>query len=427
MKNLKRYIPDGTRDIMFEESFNRLDIEEKLRNIYFKNGYNEVISPALEYYDVFSGENQPIPQEKMFKLFDNGGRILVLRPDMTTPIGRIAATKLRNQVLPIKLSYNASIFRINEKWNGKFSEITQSGIEIIGVNSSRADAEVIAIGIKALKSVGVEEFKIEIGQAEFFKSLVEETTLPEEEVETLRRLVENKNFVAIREHIEKCKDSISQESAAVLQKLPELFGTKAVLDIAKTLTNNQRAIKAIESIEEVYNILKELDLEKYIVIDLGMVQHINYYTGIIFRGYSSEVGEYILSGGRYDNLIGEFGLELPATGLALNVDNIMIALKKLDMLKSINTVDFVLYYKNKDIKRGNIFTEELEAKGYICEQSLLEDLEQTKRYAKEKGIKIVINLKDDNEIELNHIFNEKIEELNQGEFLMTLGGRNERN
>ena len=123
MVNLKKYIPEGTRDILFEECSAKIEIENLLRNVYINHGYHEVISPTLEFYDVFNLENQPITQEKMYKLFDNQGRILVLRPDMTTPIGRIAATKINEEIYPIKLCYNSNIFRVNENLNGKLCRI----------------------------------------------------------------------------------------------------------------------------------------------------------------------------------------------------------------------------------------------------------------------------------------------------------------
>ena len=252
MKNLKRYIPDGTRDIMFEESFNRLNIEENLRKIYFKNGYNEVISPALEYYDVFSGENQPIPQEKMFKLFDNGGRILVLRPDMTTPIARIVATKLKDKRVPLKLCYTSNIFRINENFNGKMNEITQSGIEIIGTDNLKADTEVIITGINALLSAGLKNFKIELGQAEFFKGLTEELSMDAFDIEKLRSLIENKNFAALKTFIDENIEFIKPDAETILRELPSLFGGIEVIKKAKAITTNNSALKALESLQGVY-------------------------------------------------------------------------------------------------------------------------------------------------------------------------------
>ncbi|HEY5560795.1 MAG TPA: ATP phosphoribosyltransferase regulatory subunit [Clostridiaceae bacterium] len=425
MNKWKRYIPEGTRDILFEDCENRSYIEEKLRELYRKNGYNQVISPTLEYYDVFSGEYQPLPQEKMFKLFDNNGRILVLRPDMTTPIGRIAATKLKTQPLPLKLCYNASIYRINEDWNGRFSEISQSGIEIVGIKGSRADAEAISIGIKALEEVGLEDYKIEIGQAEFFKTLMDETKLTQDEKEALRRIVEHKNFTSLREFLAENSENIEDDAMDILGKLPELFGTIEVLDYARKLTKNKKALQALESIQEVYDLLEKRGFASHIVIDLAMVQHIYYYTGTIFRGYSSEVGEYILSGGRYDNLIGQFGEELPSTGLALNIDNIMLALKKQGKYTPRNNANFLLYYEDSNIGRSKILTSKLLDLGFVCEQSLFTNEEETRSYQQAKGIINLIIFGKAEDLIIYNMNTKKEKTIDQREFLEFIGGKHE--
>ncbi len=219
MNNWKRHIPEGSRDILFEDCSNKIKIIDKLRKLNIDAGYLEVLSPTLEFYDVFQGDDVSIEQEKMYKLFDNAGRILVLRPDMTMPIARITATKLRDSLYPLRICYSGNIFRINENWNGKVSEMTQSGIEIIGSESPKADAEVIITAIKALIAIGVKKFELEIGQAEFFKGLIEDIELTEGEMEKLRGLVENKNFGALREFIQEKEDNTWNKKCRGIKKI----------------------------------------------------------------------------------------------------------------------------------------------------------------------------------------------------------------
>jgi ATP phosphoribosyltransferase regulatory subunit len=202
LNSWKRHIPEGSRDILFEDCSNKIEIISALRKLYMSTGFLEVISPTLEFYDVFQGDTISIEQGKMYKLFDNAGRILVLRPDMTMPIARIVATKLRDSLYPLRICYSGNIFRMNENWDGKISEMTQSGIEIIGSEGAKADAEVIITAIQALLALGLKKFELELGQAEFFKGLIEDIELDEVEMERLRGLVENKNFGALREFIE---------------------------------------------------------------------------------------------------------------------------------------------------------------------------------------------------------------------------------
>ncbi|MBW9152583.1 ATP phosphoribosyltransferase regulatory subunit [Clostridium estertheticum] len=400
MNNWKKHIPEGSRDILFEDCSNKIKIIDTLRNLYISTGYLEVISPTLEFYDVFQGDDVSIEQEKMYKLFDNAGRILVLRPDMTMPIARIVATKLRDSAYPLRICYSGNIFRINENWNGKVSEMTQSGIEIIGSESPKSDAEVIITAISSLLAIGVKKFELEIGQAEFFKGLIEDIDLDHEEMERLRGLVENKNFGALREFIDDKELTLGIENVEALKKLPELFGGIEILGTARMLTQNRRALAALDTIEKIYERIVSVGFGEYISIDLGMVQHIDYYTGITFRGYSSEVGTTIISGGRYDNLISKFGASMPAVGFAIDVDNIQSVLSKQGNDNEKVNEKFMIYFENDLVACAYKFAEQIRAKGLSTELSLFEEKEKTLNYAQIKGIDKMICLLEGNKIEL---------------------------
>lgn len=387
-----RYIPEGTRDVLFEECSKKIEIENILRKVYIDSGFLEVISPTLEFYDVFIGENATLPQEKMYKLFDNQGRILVLRPDMTTPIARISATKLADIQHPLKLCYTSNIYRVNESLNGKNSEFTQSGIEIVGVKGIKADVEVIITGISALLNCGLKNFKIELGQAQFFKAIIEETNLLDEDKEKLRKFIENKNFTALTELLQDKEDKIDEKNLFVLKELPKLFGDIKILDRASELTDNIKAIEALENIRNIYNIIESVGLSDYLAIDLGMVQNLNYYTGIIFRGYTHGVGGSILSGGRYDNLISQFGDSQAATGLAINVDSIMAALKDSQHGKKEDREKVLICYKEGLFKEAYNKAIAFRSNNIIAELSLMDSEEETLEYVSKKGITKIIKV-----------------------------------
>ncbi|MDP4146152.1 MAG: ATP phosphoribosyltransferase regulatory subunit [Bacillota bacterium] len=391
MGDWRKYIPDGTRDILFKECSVKVEVENKLRTVYKRGGYSELVSPTLEFYDVFNLENQPIEQEKMYKLFDNKGRIMVLRPDMTTPIARIVSTKIKNDIYPVKLCYTSNIFRVNENLNGKLSEITQSGIEIVGTDSIKADAEAVITAIKALKAIGLKNFKIEIGQAEFFKAIMEDVDINPDEKEKIRKCIENKNFAALREILALKEAEIGEEKAKMLNKLPELFGGMEVLETAKGLTKNAKALETLNSVEELYEIIKCVGLQEYLTIDLGMVQHINYYTGLIFRGYSTEVGDDILTGGRYDRLMEQFGKKMPATGLALNVDNILIAMERQYIAsEETHPEEYVIYADKAHLKEAYALLTDMENEGKSAEISVLDSEEETRKYAQSRNKKLIV-------------------------------------
>jgi ATP phosphoribosyltransferase regulatory subunit len=387
MANLRRYIPEGTKDILFEECSRKIEIENILRKNYIDSGFMEVISPTLEFYEVFNGEYSTLSQEKMYKLFDNQGRILVLRPDMTTPIARIAATKLKDLPEPLRLCYTSNVYRVNESLNGKNSEVTQSGIEIIGIDSIKADVEVIITGINALIKCGLEDFKIELGEARFFKAVMEQVTLEEEEKENLRKCIENKNIAALSEFLNSKKNFVDKETLYILKELPKLFGDISVLDKASELTDNLKALEALDNIRKVYEVIDSVGLSKYLSVDLGMVQHLDYYTGIIFRGYTHGVGGNILSGGRYDNLVGQFGENKSATGLAVDVDSIMIALKNIKGEESRERI--LVYYEEKNFKEAYKKALEFRETGIIAELCLLNSEEEAFKYANVKGHRFI--------------------------------------
>ncbi|NFB57655.1 ATP phosphoribosyltransferase regulatory subunit [Clostridium botulinum] len=415
MENWNKYIPEGMKDILFEESNIKLNIEDQLRKIYKYSGFSEIISPTIEFYDVFNSNIQAIPQEKMYKLFDNLGRILVLRPDMTTPIGRITGTKMKDCTYPLKLCYTANIFRVNEKLNGKRGEITQSGIEIIGTNGIKSDVDSIVTAINALLSLGLKNFKIELGEAGFFQALTENMEIKEENLKKLKEIIRNKNYVALKKFLDEISSKYSKEDFELIKNLPKLFGDIKIIEKAKTLTKNKKALKSLDDIHNIYKSIENIGLEAYISIDLGMVQNIDYYTGVIFKGYVEEVGDSILSGGRYDNLIQHFGIELPATGFAINVDDIMIALKKQNTMSMDKDKKVLIFYKEEFLRKAYDFMQELKMKKIICELSLLDDDKEILLYSKKKGIDFIIGFMGEEKLFVKDLKSDKIAFLKKDE------------
>jgi ATP phosphoribosyltransferase regulatory subunit len=395
-----RYIPEGTKDLLFDECSEKIRIEELLRDSYKSCGFVDIITPTLEFYDVFNGDHTTIAQEKMYKLFDNHGRIMVLRPDVTTPIARVTATKLNEATFPIRFCYTSNVFRVNESMFGKANEITQSGVEIIGVNSVKADAELIITGINALRNCGLEDFKVEIGQAEFFKSLVEELNVDDECRESIRRYVEDKNFITLEHYLrDKIKD-YSEYKLRALREIPKLFGKIEVVEKARKLTSNPKALEALDNIMQVYGLIEMAGLASYVSIDLGMVQNMDYYSGIIFRAFTFGSGSYILSGGRYDELIKTFGRDLPAIGFAIDIDSLMSALQSRGLSNSKKVKYIVLFYTEELSNKAFQLSNFLRENGYVCEMSLFDTEEETMEYADSKKIETVVSLMEENQVRL---------------------------
>ena len=385
----------------------------------------EVSSPTMEFYDVFTGANSSIEQERTYKLFDRMGRIMVLRPDMTIPAVRIAATKIKDTVYPLRLCYSGNIFRSNEIWDGKNNEITQSGVEVLGVNNSKTDFEIIALAVETLISAGVDDFEIEIGQAEFFKGIIENLNFNKEEAEKLRKLVEDKNSSAIREFLDSRNLNNDDPDIKVMKSLPELFGSIEILNKARMMTSNKRALKALDNIEDLYSKIEKIGLYNYISIDLGMVQHIHYYTGLIFKGYSSKSGCEILSGGRYDNLASEFGIDIPSVGFAVNVDEIMQVLSKQNNLVKKDIDKYMICFDDKFLKTAWMLAKQLKGKSITAELCLLDNEDETEKYEDFKGILHVIYIKNENTIQIINKSTGNTGYFEIKDFLNTLGVSNE--
>ena len=163
-KRWKVQVPEGVQDFLPEECYNKRKVEEKLRKSFYLRGYNEIDTPIFEYLDMFTGSAAAIEQEKMYKFFEPGSRIMVLRPDITMPIARVVATKLKSSPLPIRLSYISSVYRYEDLQSAKQRDIAQAGIELLGARGPEADAEVIATAVESLRDLGLSEFQIDIGQ-----------------------------------------------------------------------------------------------------------------------------------------------------------------------------------------------------------------------------------------------------------------------
>lgn len=397
MSKWKIYTPDGVQDILFDECYAKKEMEDRIRKTFRSYGFYEIETPTIEFFDVFSTDIESFPQEGMVKFFDQKGRILVLRPDITVPVARITATKNRDVQLPIKYSYIGNVFRFNEVGGGRQNEFTQVGVELLGDSSCESDAEIIAVAINTLKAAGLENFQIDIGQVDFFNGLAEEAGLTEKDIAGISKLIDRKDYVGVEEIVNRY--SMLDELRELILKLPGLFGSLDVIEKVKKITKNKKSLAAIENIEEVINILGDYGLTKYISIDLGMLKGPDYDTGIIFRGFTYGVGFPILSGGRYDSLTRTFGKDCPAIGFSIGINMLMRALGKTLLSKDSPSVDSLICYKKNSRKSAIEISETLRKQEMNIETMMLtEGIEKGLEYARSKQIGGVILIESDGRI-----------------------------
>ncbi len=357
MADLKLHTPIGLADILPGECANKKEVEQIINEVFLLMGYEEIETPTFEYYNVFAGDSGQISEENMFKFFDEKGRILALRPDITTSIARVAATKARDELLPLRYCYTGNVFRAEKTEGARQREFTQSGIELLGIDTPNADAEVISAAIEAIQAVGIEDFQVEIGQVAFFNGLVEQAGLSAEDTEKLRERIDSKDSLGIRELTEKL--NLNDEIKSLMIELPDLFGDLSVIDKADVAGLNAASKAALENIRSIYNLLSAYGYGDMISIDLGMLQSIDYYTGSIFKCYTHGVSFPVCAGGRYNHLVGKFGRELSAVGVAFGINRILLALRDTNFAgESVNFTP-VIYA-----------AEGLEAEGYKLSKSM---------------------------------------------------------
>lgn len=320
------HTPEGVRDIYNGECERKVRTEQNIKKVMKKYGFAEIQTPTFEYFDVFSEERGTVASKDMYKFFDRAGNTLVLRPDITPSIVRCVAKYYKNEDMPIRLFYSGNTFINNNEYQGKLKENSQLGAEIFNDSSVEADAEMLALVVDCLRRTGLEKFQVEVGQADFFRAIVSEAGLNEEETERLRQSIIDKNMFGVDEIIS--ERTISQKLKELFMRLPELFGNVSVLAEIKQMTDNKEAIKTIERLEKLYSLLEVYGFEKYITFDLGTLSQYNYYTGIIFHAYTYGTGNAIVTGGRYDSLAGQFGKNAPAVGMGILLDQLMAALMR---------------------------------------------------------------------------------------------------
>ncbi|KEF40271.1 ATP phosphoribosyltransferase regulatory subunit [Schinkia azotoformans MEV2011] len=315
--------PLGMRDTLPELYETKKQARNKMLEEIQAWGYQSIQTPTLEYYETV-GAASAISNQQLFKLLDQQGHTLVLRPDMTAPIARVAASRMKSEGYPLRLAYDANVYRAQQREGGRPAEFEQVGVELIGDQTSSADAEVIALMVEVLKSAGLENFSVAIGHVGFVNALFLDILGNEERANVLRRFLYEKNYVGYREHVKKLP--LSSIDKQQLLQLLQFRGDHRVIAEAREITENSAARKAIEELDQLWSQLGSYGVTDHIKIDLNIVSHMSYYTGILFEGYAQNLGFSLCSGGRYDQLLEKFNRPTAATGFAIRVDRLVQAL-----------------------------------------------------------------------------------------------------
>lgn len=339
-------VPYGTADILPGDAAARREMEDKIAATFSAWGFEEVATPTFEYLSTFGGSGRV--SESNFKFFDRQNNILMLRMDMTAPIARLVATRLQGEPGIKRLSYRAQLFRYEEAQSGRQCEFTQAGIEMMGVAGASADAEVIALAVTALENAGLQQFTFSIGQVAFIDGLAEAAGFDGEQVQKLKHCLITHNAVGLKNLVQAQK--LRGPLAKVMEDLLFLHGDVRLLQELETQLDQPKCLAALSSLKKMYSLAEAYGVTKYLIFDLGLLRDFDYYTGMIFEGYTPEMGYPIIGGGRYDNMMAAFGSPCPAIGFALGVDRIALALARTGKMATSRMTDVLVAYQPGALK-----------------------------------------------------------------------------
>ncbi len=378
---LYNYTIEGFESIQPQDNHTFQKIISNLMSLYQSFGYHQIATPTFEAYDLYVNENS-IPSDDLFKLVDHKGRVLVLKPDVTLPITRMAAINHPNDQEIIKFSYQTSIYRNFSAPDSIKKEINQIGLEYFGNNSPECDGEIIGLSILSLLKTGIKDIHIDLGHVGFINYLFEEFNFTLDQRNTLFQYIENKNIGDIKSYL--IKLNLDQSAQDIILSLPTLYGhPEEVIEKMKTLCINKNMEKVLAKVSEIYDHLKIMELEHYISFDLGFTNQMNYYSDIIFKGYINNWGEPIISGGRYNQLSEKFGISRPGCGFSIDL---MKILDYLDHGKKINHEEKakrILFYDSTNKKQAYSLANQFRMNGFITELFILKmDLSDQVGYLK---------------------------------------------
>jgi ATP phosphoribosyltransferase regulatory subunit len=294
----------------------RRTVEDVAMSVFQAWNYEEVITPSVDYYDLFEQGMGQREAQRGFRFTDNDGRLLALRPDVTSSVARMAATLLSERPRPLRFCYAAPVFRQQTQSHAEWRrENTQLGCELIGTGGKPADLEILRLAAEILSRLNLQSrYCITINNVEIFNGVAAQLNVKERAREQLRRLIDTRETAELQRFL---KD---YPEARAFSQPTQLTGKRNVIEAARSAIANERSLAALDSLEELWTEIESLGFENSFEIDLGDVSSLDYYTGLSLKIFVHGAGASVGRGGRYDGLTGSFGRAEPAVGFVLNLD-----------------------------------------------------------------------------------------------------------
>jgi ATP phosphoribosyltransferase regulatory subunit len=321
MKTLTQ-IPLGTQVLFGKAAKKRRQIERTVFSVFEEWSYEEIIPPIFDYYDVFTKGMGVELEDTLYRFIDREGNILALRPEFTSLVAKSVATRLSDHPKPLRLCYCGEVLRYETPRGGRQREFFQIGLENVGGEKIHSDAEVILIAIESLKKLGIQKFQINLGEMGYFAGIVERIDFSREDLSKIKGLIDLKDEVGLKFEMDRL--NLSERRRHIIFSLVHLTGNSDVLQTARQLVSNEKSQQALANLERLYQELKRHKVQEHIAIDLSEVRGLDYYTGAVFKIYVPGLGFEIGGGGRYDNLLKNFGSDFPAVGFSFSLERLML-------------------------------------------------------------------------------------------------------
>jgi ATP phosphoribosyltransferase regulatory subunit len=384
-------IPQGMRDILMDESSKRTILQEELLHYMQACGFCRIETPLFEYYELFSGDRSTVDDESIIKTIDSEGKVVVLRPDMTIPTVRVVASKLKGQQKPLKLFYTGNVYRADKKNRGTGREFCQIGAEIYGCSGKWLDLEIIGMAKESFREASVTNYKIDIGHVGIIKGIFEELAISEEKKTYIIDLIGKKNLVELEKEVSTL--SIGSRYKEIICKLPRFFGKpEEVFKNIDEILINATVRESADYLFEVCEKSRDMGLEPNLIIDIGMTGNMKYYTGLIFRAYAQGTSDVVISGGRYDDLLGKLGLNTTAAGFAIYIDSMIEAAAMENMKQQKEHKILAIFNDNRYIEALR-YSESRRKAGITVNLINCRDISNPEQYCEQYGYNEILNFK----------------------------------
>jgi ATP phosphoribosyltransferase regulatory subunit len=390
-------LPTGVKDFLPVKAAKLEYLQATLRRIYAGWGFRPLIPAPLEDLAVLELGLGGDLREKTFRFDDRQtGRLVAFPPDITPQVARIAATRLHDLPLPYRLCYSGRVLRHAEQRLGKEREVWQSGVELIGLDSPEADAEMIAMAVEGLLAVGASEFTIDIGQVAFLRGILDGLPLDAAAAADLRAAIAVKDHAGLQRVLD--LHPVADRQREELLALPRLFGGREVLDRAAAAVSNDTSRRALDNLSRVLEMLGVYGVAEHVTIDLGELRGFDYHTGLIFQGFLAGFGRAVCAGGRYDGLTARYGLPAPATGFAFDLFRLLFALDRALDGRGEDQIDVLLFCPGADKAPAQRLASALRSQGYTVARDIIaRDRQASLEYARRMHFRMLLILTDDND------------------------------